>query len=160
METAHRCPLLAFSPLLYTRPTSAHSKSTKECTLQSRHSDRKWTHSFCVVDGCWVLKLCDFLPRDMIEDAHLTGGQTLLQIHRHIVSCILKIMPSAIGVSTYFFIIAADGQELVARTPGHRLDTQRPFVGAVGGQQPAIQRIQQHLVLWRQTHCPLRPLSD
>lgn len=30
------------------------------------------THCFCVVDGCYVLKLCDFLPRDVIEDAHLT----------------------------------------------------------------------------------------
>lgn len=71
-------------------------------------------------------------------------------------------MPSAIRESTYFFIVAADGQELAARTPGHRLDTQRPLIGAVGGQQPAVQRIQQHLVLWRQTHCTerIRPLSD
>lgn len=53
----------------------------------------------------------------------------------------------------YLFIIAADGQELAAWAPGHRFDTQRPLIGTVHRQQPAIQRIQQHFILWREdTH--------
>lgn len=50
------------------------------------------------------------------------------------------------------FIIAADGQKLAAGAPGHSLDPQRPLVGAVGGQQTAIQRIQQNFVLQQCKH--------
>lgn len=44
-------------------------------------------------------------------------------------------------------VIASNRQELTAGAPGHRLDTQGPLVRTVGRQEPAIQGVEQDLIL-------------
>jgi len=44
-------------------------------------------------------------------------------------------------------VIASNRQELAAGAPSHRLDAQGPLVGTVGRQEPAVQRVEQDLVL-------------
>lgn len=50
---------------------------------------------------------------------------------------------------SYLFIIAANCQELTAGTPGDWLDTQRPLIRPIGGQQSAIKGVQQYFILKR-----------
>ena len=52
-------------------------------------------------------------------------------------------------VCPHLLIEAADGQELAAGAPGQRLDPQGPLVGTEAGEEPSIQGVEQHLVLFR-----------
>lgn len=54
---------------------------------------------------------------------------------------------TAPGALSHLPVVAPDGQELTAGAPGHRLDAQGPLVSTVCGQQPAIQGVEQDLIL-------------
>lgn len=76
VETDLQCQPLASAPLPYTQPRNSINSKKLNCTVcVCVCGGSSWglenTHSLCVIDGCWVLKLHDFLPCDMIEDAHL-----------------------------------------------------------------------------------------
>ena len=60
----------------------------------------------------------------------------------------LVVRGQTAAVCPHLLVEAADGQELAAGAPGQSLDPQGPLVGTEAGEEPSIQGVEQHLVLF------------
>lgn len=101
------------------------------------------TYYFGIINSCRMPKLRDHFPSHVVKNPHLGRTTWSEPLGRWLCMGFAPQAPSHLS------IIAPNRQELTAGAPGHGLDAQRPLVGTEGGQQPAIQGVEQDLVLQR-----------